>query len=98
MQKPKNSWSGSVSKSDWVAVELRVKEIGEADFVVPRRIRQTQSVVNIAKEASCKIHGSQGSTVSSVPDFFRKCDDHHAQRRTQWGAHRRAADLLENRT
>ena len=72
-----------------------MKEIGEADFVVPRGIRQTQSVANIAKETSCKIHGSQRSAVGSVPDFFRKCDDHHAQRRTQRGAHRGAADLLE---
>ena len=79
-----------------MAVELRVKEIGEADFVVPRRIRQTQSVVHIAKETGCKIHGSQRSTVGSVPDFLRKCDDHHAQRRTQREAHRGAADLLED--
>ena len=74
-----------------------MKEIGEADFIVPRRICQAQSVVNIAKEASRKIHCSQSSTVGSVPDFLRKCDDHHAQRRTQRGAHRGAPDLLEDR-
>ena len=79
-----------------MAVELRVQEIGEADFIVPRRICQAQSVVNITKEASWKIHCSQSSAVGSVPDFLRKCDDHHAQRRTQRGAHGGAADLLEN--
>ena len=79
-----------------MTVELRVKEIGEADFVVPGRIRQAQSVVNIAKEASCKVHGAEGGAVGSVPDFFRECDYHHAQCWTQWGAHRGSTNLFKN--
>ena len=81
-----------------MTVELRVKEIGEADFVVPGGIRQAQSVVHIAKEASCKIHGAEGGAVGSVPDFFRECDNHHAQCWTQWGAHRGSTDLFKNRS
>ena len=81
-----------------MTVELRVKEIGEADFVVPGGIRQAQSVVHIAKEASCKIHGAEGGAVGSVPDFFRECDNHHAQCWTQWGAHRGSPDLFKDRS
>ena len=35
-----------------VAIELRMQKVGEGDFVVPRRICQTKSVVNVAKKAS----------------------------------------------
>ena len=75
-----------------------MKKISEADFVVPAGVRQAQSVVHIAKEASCKIHGVECGAVGSVPDFFRECDDHHAQCWTQWGARRGAPDLFKNRS
>ena len=81
-----------------MAVELRVEEIGEANFVVPAGVRQAQSVVHIAKEASCKIHVAKGGTVGFVPDFFGQCDNHHAQSWTQWGAHRGSSDLFKNRS
>ena len=61
-----------------MAVELRVQEVGKADFIVPRRICKAQSVVHVTEKT-------------------RKGDDHHAQRRTQWGAHGGASDLLVNR-
>ena len=83
-------------QNDGVTVELRVKEVGEANFVVPGGVRQTQSIVHKAKEASCKIHGAEGGAVGSVPDFFRECDNHHAQSWTQWGAHRGSTNLFKN--
>ena len=84
-------------QDDRMAVELRVQEVGKADFKVPRRICETQSVVHVTDKASWKVHCGQGGAVGSVPDFLRKGDDHHAQRRTQWGAHGGASDLLVNR-
>ena len=81
-----------------MAVELWVEEIGEANFVVPAGVRQAQSVVHIAKEASCEIHVAEGGAVGSVPDLFRQCDNHHAQCWTKWGAHRGSSNLFKNRS
>ena len=75
MQKRRNS-TVSVSKMMGGTVELRVEKGRESGIIQPMRVDQAQSAVYIAKESRSQAHCRQSSLESTMPDLFRKCDDH----------------------
>ena len=87
-KKPKNSWSGSVSKIIGLPYESGCKKLP-----MPTRVNQAEAVVYIAWEARRKVHVCQERCICSEPDFFGEGDNRKAKGGTQW---RGSSDLFKD--